>query len=64
MHSQKRLSLNSSCKLHLVAGSAFEAVGVESVDVEDVDGTFDAEVVQLAGHFEEQQVVLGWREER
>lgn len=46
---------------HLVARPAFQAVGVELVDVEDVDGALDAEVVQLAAHFEVQQIVL-WTE--
>lgn len=31
--------------------------------MENMDGTFDAEVVQLAGHFEEQQVILGKKDE-
>lgn len=43
---------------YLVAGPAFQTVGVELVDVEDVDGALDAEVVQLAAHLEVQQVVL------
>lgn len=33
-------------------------------DVENVNGALDAEVMQLAGHFKEQQVILRWREER
>lgn len=44
---------------YLIAGPAFQAVRVEFVDVEDVNGTLDAEVVQLARHFQEQQVILG-----
>lgn len=43
---------------YLVAGPALQTVGVELADVEDVDGALDAEVVQLAAHFEVQQVVL------
>lgn len=38
---------------NLVARPAFEAVWVELADVEDVDGALDAEVMQLARHFEE-----------
>lgn len=38
---------------HLVARPTFEAVWVELADVEDVDGALDAEVMQLACHFEE-----------
>lgn len=37
---------------YLVTGPAFEAVGVELVDMQDVNGTLDAEMVQLTGHFE------------
>lgn len=37
----------------LIAGPAFEAVGVELVDMENMNGAFDAEVMQLAGHFKE-----------
>ena len=36
----------------LIAGPASEAVRVELVDVENMNGTFDAEVMELAGHFE------------
>lgn len=36
---------------HLVAGPAFEAVRVELVDMQNMDGTLDAEVMELAGHF-------------
>lgn len=43
---------------YLVAGPALETVGVELVDVEDMDGTLNAEVVELAGHFKVQQVIL------
>lgn len=53
---------NLKSKRYLVAGPAFQTVGVELVDVEDVDGALDAEVVQLAAHFEVQQVVL-WTEQ-
>lgn len=38
---------------YLIAGPAFEAVRVELVDMENVDGTFDAEVMELASHFKE-----------
>lgn len=47
---------------HLIARPAPEAVGVELVDVEDVDGTLDAEVMQLAAHLQIQQVILRWAE--
>lgn len=40
-------------QLYLTAGPAFEAVGVELVDMKNVDGTLDAEVMQLAADFEE-----------
>lgn len=36
----------------LIAGPASEAVRVELVDVENMNGAFDAEVMELAGHFE------------
>lgn len=52
---------NFKGRRYLVAGPAFQTVGVELVDVEDVDGALDAEVVQLAAHFEVQQVVLRTR---
>lgn len=35
---------------YLLAWPAPETVGVELVSVEDVDGTFDTQVVQLTGH--------------
>lgn len=44
---------------HLSAGSAFEAVRVEPVDVKNMNSALDAEVMELARHFEEQQVILG-----
>lgn len=43
---------------HLIARPASEAVRVELVDMEDVDGALDAEVMQLAAHFQVQQVIL------
>lgn len=49
---------------YLIARSAFEAVRVEPVDMEDVNGTLDAEMMELARHFKEQQVVLRWRKGR
>lgn len=36
---------------YLISRPAPKTVGVELVGVEDVDGTFDAEVVKLTGHF-------------
>lgn len=48
----------------LIAGPAFEAVRVELVDMENMNGALDAEVMQLAGHFKEQQVILRWREDK
>lgn len=36
---------------HLIARPASEAVRVELVDMENVDRTLDAEVMELAGHF-------------
>lgn len=56
-HPELRLRLRTAAA-YLVAGPALEAVGVELVEVENADGTLDAEVMQLAGHFEEEQVAL------
>lgn len=36
---------------YLLSWPAPQTVRVELVGVEDVDGTFDAEVVKLTGHF-------------
>lgn len=43
---------------HHLAGSPSEAVWVEGVEVQDPYGGLDAEVVELTGDLEEQQVVL------
>lgn len=43
---------------HLVSWSAPQAVWVELVDVEDVDGTLDAQMMELTGDLQEQKVVL------
>lgn len=40
-------------RTYLVSGPTFEAVRVELVDMENVDGALDAEVVQLTRHFQE-----------
>lgn len=56
-------SLGTALWCHLAAGPSLQAVGVELVDMEDMDGTFDAEMVQLAGHFQKQQVILRQRGE-
>lgn len=37
---------------------------MELVDMENMDGTLDAEVMQLAGHFQVQQVILRLKEEQ
>ena len=34
-------------------------MGVELVDVEDVDSTLYTEVMKLTGHLQEKQVILG-----
>jgi len=49
----KTLKRRGDLHTYVSARPAFEAVGVEFVDMENVNGTLDAEVVQLAGHFEE-----------
>lgn len=36
---------------YLVGWPPVQAVGVELVDVQHVDGTFDAEMMELAGDF-------------
>lgn len=38
---------------YLIAGPALQAVRVELADVENMNGALDAEVMQLAGHFQE-----------
>ena len=38
---------------YLIAGPAFEAVGVKLVDMENMNGALDAEVMELASHFKE-----------
>lgn len=43
---------------HLVPRSPLQAVRVELVYIQHMDGTFNAEVVQLAAHFKNQQIVL------
>lgn len=43
---------------HLIPRSPLQAVRVELVHIQHVDGTFNAEVMQLASHFKNQQVVL------
>lgn len=43
---------------HLVPRPPLQAVRVELVHIQHVDGTFNAEVMQLAAHFKNQQVVL------
>lgn len=48
---------------HLVAWPASQAVGVKLVNVEHVDGTLDAEMMELTGDFQEQKVVLNQRRE-
>lgn len=45
------LRINHKKITHLVAGPAFEAVGVKLVDMENVNSALDAEVVELARHF-------------
>lgn len=40
-----KLPLHTHAHTHLIAGPALEAVGVELVDVENMDGTLDAEVM-------------------
>lgn len=37
---------------------------MELVDMENMDRTLDAEVMQLAGHFQVQQVILRQKEEK
>lgn len=37
---------------------------MELVDMENMDRTLDAEVMQLAGHFQVQQVILRYKEEK
>lgn len=49
---------------HLIARPASEAVGMELVDMENMDRTLDAEVMQLAGHFQVQQVILRQKKEK
>lgn len=43
---------------HLVSRSAPQAVRVELVDVEDVDGALDAQMMELTGDLQEQKIVL------
>lgn len=38
---------------YLIARPAFEAVGVELVDMKNMNGALNAEVMQLAGYFKE-----------
>lgn len=37
---------------------------MELVDMENMDRTLDAKVMQLAGHFQVQQVILRYKEEK
>lgn len=41
-------------RTHLISRSSLQAVGVKLVHMQDVNGTLDAEVMQLAGDFKEQ----------
>lgn len=43
---------------HLIPRPSLQAVGVELVDVEDVDSTLHTEMMELTGHFQEQEVIL------
>lgn len=43
---------------YLLSRPAAKTVWVELVGVEDVNGTFDAQVVKLTGHLKSQKVVL------
>lgn len=43
---------------HLVSWSAPQAVRVELVGVEDMDGALDAQMMELTGDLQEQQVIL------
>lgn len=38
---------------YLIAGPAFEAVRIELVDMKNMNGTFNTEVMELARHFKE-----------
>lgn len=38
---------------YLIAGPAFEAVRIKLVDMENMNGTLDTEVMELARHFKE-----------
>lgn len=48
---------------YLLPWSAPETVWVKLVGMKDVDGTFDAEMMQLTGDLQSQQVILKAQEE-
>ncbi len=52
-HAHTHAHAHTHTLTHLIAGPAFEAVRVELVDVENMNGTLDAEMMQLARHFKE-----------
>lgn len=43
---------------YLIPWPAPQAVWVKLIDVEDMDGTFNAQMMELTGDFQEQEIVL------
>ncbi len=52
------VSFESTICLYFIPWPASQAVWVKLVNVEDMDGTFNAQVMELTGDVQEQEIIL------